>query len=205
MQTSVSNALPSKSEPEPVRVPLSRPVVFFAIVILGASADLAAKSWMFSRLGMPDGKPWWIWDQVFGFQTSLNQGALFGLGQGFALVFAGLSIIAALGIFYWLFFYGAAHDWLLTIALAMISAGIFGNLYDRLGLHGLVWPPGHELAGKTAFAVRDYILVMFGSHPWPNFNLADSLLVCGAGLLVLHSAFTRNLQEGNDVADEVTQ
>ena len=34
-------------------------------------------------------------------------------------------------------------------------------------------------------AVRDFIQVMIGRWPWPTFNLADSLLVCGAGLLVV--------------------
>ena len=39
---------------------------------------------MFARLGMPgpDSRTWWLWDGVFGFQTSLNEGALFGMGQG---------------------------------------------------------------------------------------------------------------------------
>jgi lipoprotein signal peptidase len=32
---------------------------------------------------------------------------------------------------------------------------------------------------------------MIGNWPWPTFNLADSSLVCGAGLLVWHALFTR--------------
>lgn len=184
-----SSAPKSKSGPESGRLPLSRPAAFLAIAIFGAWADLAVKSWMFARLGMPGGNVWWIWRDVFGFQTSLNQGALFGLGQGLALGFAALSVLAALGILYWLFIHGAARDWLLTVSLALITAGICGNLYDRLGLHGLVWPVGGEHAGQAAYAVRDYILVMIGSRPWPNFNLADTFLVCGAALLVWQSIF----------------
>jgi len=37
--------------------------------------------------------------------------------------------------------------------------------------------------------VRDWILVMIGHWPWPNFNLADSLLVVGAALLIWHAGF----------------
>jgi signal peptidase II len=41
--------------------------------------------------------------------------------------------------------------------------------------------------GDPVHAVRDWILVMIGSFHWPNFNLADSMLVCGAILLVWHA------------------
>ena len=69
-----------------------------------------------------------------------------------------------------------------------MTAGILGNLYDRLGLPGLVWPRDHgPPAGAPVHAVRDFILVMIGPWPWPNFNLADSSLVCGAGLLFCHA------------------
>ena len=126
---------------------------------------------------------------VFGFQTSLNEGALFGLGQGMVSIFAGLSIVAAIGIFFWLFFAGGARDWLLTIALGFIMAGIFGNLYDRLGLPGLKWDGlnSPHAFGESVYAVRDFILVMIGPWHWPNFNLADSFLVCGAVLLIWHA------------------
>ena len=125
-----------------------------------------------------------------GLQTSLNEGALFGMGQGKVVFFASLSIVALLGIVVWLFPFAAAKDRFLTIALGCVCAGILGNLYDRFGLPGLRWqfplPPGHEV-GDRVYAVRDWILVRFGSWDWPNFNIADSLLVCGAALLVWHA------------------
>ena len=171
-------------------VPPSRYVAFVVIAAVGCALDLWVKSWMFAELGMPvRDKKWWIWEGVFGFQTSLNQGALFGMGQGFTWLFATLSVLAAFMVLYWLFWLRAARDWLLCIALAGITAGVFGNLYDRLGLHGLAWPAGYELEGQPLYAVRDYILVMIGEYHWPNFNIADSLLVGGAGLLIWHSFF----------------
>jgi signal peptidase II len=121
-------------------------------------------------------------------ETSLNEGALFGIGQGLVAVFATLSILAAFWIVYWLFFRGAARDGWLTFALACIMAGILGNLYDRLGLPGLTWPAGQgHAAGDTVYAVRDWIHFQYKSFDWPVFNLADSLLVCGASLLALQS------------------
>ena len=139
------------------------------------------------RLLVPAWQPtWWLWKDVFGFQTTLNEGALFGMGQGLWPLFAALSVGAAIGILIWLFPAGAARDRLLTVALAFVTGGILGNLYDRLGLPGLSWPPGFgHPVGTPVHAVRDYILVMIGRWPWPNFNLADScagLRRCAAGL-----------------------
>ena len=131
-----------------------------------------------------------MWNHVVGFQTSLNEGALFGLGQGFSPLFTVLSVAAAVAVFYWLFVAGAAGDLVLTVALSCVMGGIFGNLYDRLGLPALRWNENmlHH-AGDPVYAVRDWILVMIGPWHWPNFNVADSMLVCGAALLVWH-AFT---------------
>ena len=174
-------------------VPASRYVVFLLIAAIGCAVDLATKSWLFNWLGMPGQQPsYWIVDQVFGFTISLNEGALFGMGQGRVNLFAILSVIAAIGIVYWLFWSGAAYDWLLTIALGAVTAGIFGNLYDRLGLPGLKWAlpdlRGHQI-GDPVFAVRDWIHFKIDAlkFDWPIFNIADSLLVCGAGLLIWHS------------------
>jgi len=161
--------------------PPNRYVIFFSIAVLGCLADLATKTWVFSRLGLPGGKTFWIVDGIFGFQTSLNEGALFGIGQGMVWLFAVLSIAAAVGILVRLFYYGAASDLLLTIALGAIMAGILGNLFDRLGLPGLT-----DGKGDRVFAVRDWILVCYQQFHWPNFNIADSLLVCGAATLALH-------------------
>ncbi len=43
---------------------------------------------------------------VLSLTTSLNDGALFGVGQGMTRAFTVLSVLAAMGIFYWLFFAG---------------------------------------------------------------------------------------------------
>lgn len=170
-------------------MPVSRYGVFFALALLGCAADLVSKAWAFQQLGLPPGRTRWLWEGVAGIQTSLNEGALFGFGHGFVFGFAVLSVAAAGAILWWLFVRGAAHDCTLTLALGAITAGILGNLYDRLGLPGLRWSVTTELhqAGDRIFAVRDWILVMIGDWPWPNFNVADSLLVCGAALLIWHA------------------
>jgi signal peptidase II len=166
----------------------SRFLLFAAIVVAGCAADLATKTWIFGRIGVPPGPTEWLWHGHVGFQTSLNEGALFGMGQGGVPVFVVLSVLAGLGIVVWVI-RGGVWDLMQIVALACIEAGILGNLYDRLGLPGLTWPPGYppHLAGDRVHAVRDWILVMIFDRPWPNFNIADSMLVCGAILLVWHA------------------
>jgi len=167
-----------------------RYLLFFAIVVVGCVVDLATKQWVFSELGLPgpDAPKIWIWQDCFALETSLNRGALFGFGGGMVILFSIVSLCAVLGILYWLFLAGAAVDRFLTIALGMITAGILGNLYDRLGLHHLTWPTWHEWAGQPVYAVRDWILWQINDDwRWPNFNIADSLLVCGAALLLWHA------------------
>ena len=109
-------------------IPRSRFVLFGALAAGGCAVDLATKRWIFDRLGMPAARPTdWLFDHVFGFTTSLNEGALFGIGQGRVSLFAVLSVVALLGILYWLFVSGAAHDLLLTIALGSVCAGILAT------------------------------------------------------------------------------
>jgi signal peptidase II len=176
------------------RVPAGRYLLFFAVAIGGCAVDLATKSWIFAKLGMPDPDtpPIWIWRNVFSLTTSLNDGALFGIGKGFVAGFAVLSIIAAFFVLYWLFYAGAARDGILTFTLALIAAGIFGNLFDRLGLHGLVD------GGQRVYAVRDWLHFQIrGVINWPVFNLADSMLVCGAVLLFLHVCLLQRSSDGD--------
>ena len=62
-----------------------------------------------------------------------------------------------------------------AVGLSLILGGALGNLWDRL------------LSGR----VVDFLLVYIGSYEWPAFNLADSAIVVGAGLLVFEILFTK--------------
>ncbi len=166
--------------------PKSRYLVFGLLVIAGTVWDLYSKSVVFSSLQFPGGVSSWTktwlggWMQ-FRLYTSFNEGALWGIGQGFTALFAGLSLLAIVGILLWLFlFRGAASLWL-TVTLALVMAGTLGNLYDRLGWHQC------EIAGRRLFAVRDFLAFTFGNYHYPIFNFADVFLVTGAVMLALYS------------------
>jgi len=174
-------------------IPVSRWVTFIAITVIGCLLDLYTKFAMLAWRGMEGEKPdYWIIENYVGIQVALNEGALFGMGKGYGMVFAGLSVIAIGGICYWLFFRRAAHSWFLTISLGSVAAGILGNLYDRLGLWS---PPGSP--GEYRDEVRDWILLRWGdaAYTWPNFNIADCFLVCGAIMLMVFALLAREPEE----------
>lgn len=62
------------------------------------------------------------------------------------------------------------------IGLSLILGGAIGNLWDRL-------VSGH---------VVDFLLFFVGQHQWPAFNVADSAIVVGAGLLVFEILFAKS-------------
>ncbi|QDT74856.1 signal peptidase II [Lacipirellula limnantheis] len=174
-------------------IPFNRHLTFWALACLGCAADLWSKHYMFSQPDLLAHDIRWMWEGHAGFQLSLNEGALFGMGQGNVWVFASCATAAAVAIPVWLFVFGAARDRGLTIALGCILGGVIGNLYDRLGLPGLQWANWDSARSGTVHAVRDFVLIARRWPPqgqfdvWPNFNVADSLLVCGAIALFLIS------------------
>lgn len=167
---------------------LQRAVVFGALTILGTAIDLWTKEQTFRLKGLPgeQNPTWWVenlWGGYAGVETAINQGALFGLGQGYGWLFALVSIVAIAGMILWLFVGKACESLWLTITMGLIAGGILGNLYDRLNMHGL--------PGPFAGGVRDWVLLRYRTgadeYTWPNFNIADALLVAGAILLGIYS------------------
>lgn len=166
-------------------LPINRYAVYGCLAIFGLAWDLYSKHVVFSWFGCP-GRAQWTWragDFIeFTLHTNFNEGALWGFGQGGAPVFAGLSVLAVIGIIYFLFFAGYARSAWLTFALGLVTAGALGNLFDRLGMHGWM----HD--GKPVYAVRDFLYFkFFGTFDWAIFNFADTYLVVGAIMLVIQS------------------
>jgi len=62
------------------------------------------------------------------------------------------------------------------IGLSLILGGAVGNLWDRLARGRVV----------------DFLLFYVKRYQWPVFNLADSAIVIGAGLLVLEILFHKS-------------
>ena len=102
------------------RLPASRYYLFTVLAIGGGILDLWSKHAVFHWSALPWGNAYWIWARHIGLQKSLNEGALFGMGQGMVWLFAAISILAAIAIPIWLFRLGAAQDVWLTVALGCV-------------------------------------------------------------------------------------
>jgi signal peptidase II len=178
-------ATPVAIRPLAPPVPVSRYVVFLLIAATGLGWDLWSKHWVFGALGCPGQSAWeWTWQPLVRFRlhTNFNHGALWGMGQGMAWLFATLSVAAVVGILTYLFVFRAARQWWLTVALGLVTAGALGNLYDRTGMHG--WRDDNG----PVYAVRDFLdFQFFETFDWAIFNFADTYLVTGAIMLVLYS------------------
>lgn len=172
--------------------------LFLLIAALVTGADLGTKRFFFDRLGFPSGNAEWVVRDVFGFQTSLNPGALWGVGARQTAFLSAVSFAALAGVLFWLRAEGG-KSLVVLVSLALIAGGILGNLWDRLALHGITWPPGYadHIAGTPIHAVRDWILVMIGTYHWPNFNIADAALVCGVALMILRVLLTPAPKRGD--------
>ncbi len=158
------------------RVGVGRWLLFWSIALGGTAFDLVTKSLIFARLGHPHAQTYPIVPKILELRTSENTGALWGIGAelpGSSLIFAGLSVVAAIVIFYYLFVLGAAASRVLTVALGLIMAGAMGNCYDRLTL-------GH---------VRDFVHFHVDAINFDCaiFNFADNMLVIGACTLLLYA------------------
>ena len=103
-----------------------------------------------------------------------NQGAAFSFlskaGGWQRWFFAGLATIISIGLTIWLARL-KSHERLLATALALILGGAIGNLIDRL-LYGYV---------------IDFLDVYYQDWHWPAFNIADSAITLGVGLMLLES------------------
>ena len=146
-----------------------RAAYLFAAVALFL-ADQASKSWAVRRLRAGDVVKGF--DGVLQFAYAENPGIAFGrlqeggeFGRWLLAALAGLAIVGLLAYF----LRTKRTDDRILGAIALLLAGVAGNLCDRIRL-------GH---------VIDFIEVYIGSYQWPTFNVADAAICVGAALLAL--------------------
>lgn len=77
--------------------------------------------------------------------------------------------VAVIAMLVWLLATGRAGGRLAQCGLALILGGAAGNVLDR----------------ALRRSVTDFIDFYIGSHHWYTFNIADSAIVVGAGLVIL--------------------
>jgi signal peptidase II len=157
------------------QVPLVLPgskahLVFWPLMVGGLVLDLWTKKAVFGWLELYEVFP--VVDGFLQFVPKLNNGAAFGWFAGkayFLTVVSAIAMVVVLGVF----LLGGSRRRLVHIALGLFAAGICGNLYDRIFNDG---------------SVRDFSDVYYRSYHWHTFNVADSLLCIGVGLLIISTS-----------------
>lgn len=137
--------------------------------------DHAVKLWAVSELAprlfdptLPDSIP--IIPGLFRLTYAENTGAAFSLLDGRVGFLAIVSAVATIALTYW-WTRIPKEESLGRAGVALVLAGTVGNLIDR--------------------AFRGFVVDMFDAYyrgySWPVFNVADSLICVGVGILILRT------------------
>jgi signal peptidase II len=160
-----------------------RNILFLAITILVVLLDQATKAWILTTLKLHEGFP--LIDGFFNIVHVRNPGAAFGFLAGapplFRSIFFVAVTVAAIALILHYLRVNRIEEPYLVSALALILAGAVGNLIDRIRFGEVV----------------DFLDVYIGSHHWPAFNVADSAITVGAGVLM--AALFRRRKERTEV------
>jgi signal peptidase II len=93
--------------------------------------------------------------------------------------FVVLAAVVSAYIVYWLWKIRRDGQLILCAGLAFVLGGAIGNVIDRILLGSVV----------------DFIQVLIAGWPFPSFNVADSAITVGAGLLIVDALFLSGSSE----------
>jgi len=144
-------------------------IFFFSLPLY--LADQLSKRWILHNID-PE-SPRVIIPDVFHIVHVTNTGAAFGSFKNNNLFFVVLSFVALASVVVLLLWKRRSDTWR-DISLALLLAGIAGNLTDRLSY-------GHVID----FLLFDLHVPL--AHPWPAFNVADSCICVAVICFIAYS------------------
>src|SRR3989339_2136946 len=147
-------------------------VIFGLVSVIGFAADLLSKNAVFAWLEGEGAYGTAVIQNFFYIVRAENTGAAFGIASGQRTMLVSISVLAMLAVLV-MFITGGVRGRLGQVAMGLFTAGLCGNLYDRIFNDG---------------RVRDFIdIVYWPGRRWPAFNLADTFLCAAVALMVLMS------------------
>lgn len=142
--------------------------------------DQVTKSWAASVVRIEGDRA--VIPGLLNFAYAQNTGVAFSMLDGYGDAGRwGLSVIAMVAAMLVVYFFWRTPrtDDRVLGALALLLAGIVGNVVDRV---------------RFGFVI-DFIDVQFGNWHYPTFNVADMAICIGAGLLVIDMFFAKRESE----------
>ncbi|AXA34840.1 MAG: signal peptidase II [Candidatus Hydrogenedentota bacterium] len=149
---------------------------FLVTAGLVLAADLTSKAVMLKFLSAQPNGRYPLIPGLLDLYLQFNPGGAFSIFHSRPLFITSFAIIAVVALVWWGYrLRPDAHA--ARIAIGLILGGAVGNLVDRLRFG----------------AVVDFIHVYWREWYWPTFNLADTAICIGVGLMVLLSFFSDEL------------
>lgn len=145
-------------------------MLYFVIALLVIAVDQATKWFVIKEMYLGESIP--LIDGFFYLTSHRNAGAAFGILQGQRVFFILITIIVIIGLIYYLLKVKLDKP-LIAWSLALILGGAVGNFIDRL------------LMGEVVDFFDVKINLGFFYYDYPIFNVADSALVIGVGILLI--------------------
>ena len=142
-------------------------IIAVVLILVGVGLDQLTKYLVVSNMALHESID--IIPGVFRFTYIQNDGAAFGSLDNARWVFMVLSTVAIIGILIYMF-WKKPQDKLMLAALILIVSGGIGNMIDRIALGYVI-----DFLDFCAFP-KIWMWV---------FNVADSFVCIGAGLLIL--------------------
>ena len=142
--------------------------------------DQTTKAWAVRRLRF--GEDITVISGFLNFAYAQNTGVAFSMlddhGDAGRWGLSAVALVAGVLVLYFFWKTPRSDDRVLG-ALALLLAGIAGNVTDRM---------------RLGFVV-DFIDVQFGSWHYPTFNVADMAIVSGAALLIIDMYFSKKKEQ----------
>ncbi|MCS1350644.1 signal peptidase II [Mechercharimyces sp. CAU 1602] len=123
-----------------------------------------------------------VWEDVFHFTSSRNRGAAFGILQDQRWLFLVVTAVVVIFLIGYLWRYREGNK-LVLWAFALVLGGAVGNFIDRVRLG--------EVVDFLHFKLVDF----------PIFNIADSAIVIGVGLLLIDTLFFSSSDANEKLAE----
>nr|WP_090887391.1 signal peptidase II [Evansella caseinilytica] len=143
-------------------------MAYYVIALVIIIIDQWSKWLVVNHMELRESIP--IIDNVFYLTSHRNPGAAFGILEGQMWLFV-IATVAVIGIIVYYIKTQAKGHRLFGVALGLVLGGAIGNFIDRLFRDGLV---------------VDFFDAYIFSYNFPIFNVADSALVVGVGLIIIH-------------------
>ncbi len=142
-------------------------IFFIALVVI--LLDQITKYWVEKNVLYAEAIS--IFDNILSLTKSYNAGAAFGMFQSSTLYLATFSAIVAVFILVYIIKFYKSNNLYSLFGWGLLLGGTIGNLLDRVRFNYVV----------------DFIKLDFIN--FPIFNIADSCINIGAGLLVIYLLF----------------